>query len=122
MFLQVKIVEEAPPVIACPRSYNLTLESGQDYAQLRFNGDSHPVEVITGTREWQAVYSPEHAELHADQYVNVTVMVTDSNNRSTSCAFQVFVLPVPCSDAAFSSPDNGFTDCKTRPDGKVLSK
>ncbi|GAV01451.1 hypothetical protein RvY_12161 [Ramazzottius varieornatus] len=117
---QVRVVEEAPPIIACSRSYNLTLEAGQDYAQLRFNNGTHPVEILTGTKDRQISYSPEWVDLHPSDFVNVTATVTDSNNRSTSCSFEVLVLPVPCTEASVGAPDNGVTSCRTRSDGTVI--
>lgn len=56
---QIKVIDFAPPVIICPRSYNFTMSTGSDYAVLRFSASSHPIEVIGPHRELQVTYTPD---------------------------------------------------------------
>lgn len=109
-----------PPVIACPKSYNITLDPGTASLLIHFNTSTHPFEIIGGNRNRDVIFSPDKANMLPNSYINVTAIVSDASNTSVSCTFEVAALPSPCSEGGLATPDNGYTECRGGGKEKVI--
>lgn len=90
--VQLKIPDTLPPVMKCPDSYIVALESEANESQLYFNETSVNVIVQDTSEITEIVFEPPTALLKLNQHVTVTVRAMDKLGNQNKCKFQVCLV------------------------------